>query len=179
MKKNIIGVNYLHSHSQTEKVLGVDPKHVIIDRNDWDEVVNFFRTHSAATEELRKFQSHKPKKIIIEDDLMTSYHDAIQFLTNEINKELPTETTIIIGNSQIMSVLMDSDAFYAIPNSNGDITPIGVNYTIGKYHNSIKNMDVDLIVDPNMSWGDMRLFFMKDGIIFDEIEIVDDGMILI
>lgn len=42
MKRKILGVNYLHSHPRLEKALLLDSEHVIVDREDWEEVVDYF-----------------------------------------------------------------------------------------------------------------------------------------
>lgn len=43
-KKKIIGVNYLHNHPMQEERY-LDKNHVIIDRNEWKEVVDYFRAN--------------------------------------------------------------------------------------------------------------------------------------
>jgi len=45
MKKKIIGHNFLHTHPITEKQLGLDDNHVIVDKNELDEVINFFNDY--------------------------------------------------------------------------------------------------------------------------------------
>jgi len=47
------------------------------------------------------------------------------------------------------------------------------NYEIGKFS------CIDMYVDPNMSWTDMRIIFKKDEEIVKEIEVIDDDMILL
>lgn len=44
-KEKLIGFNYLHRHTVTEKILNVDSEHVIIDRKDWEEVVDYFHNN--------------------------------------------------------------------------------------------------------------------------------------
>lgn len=43
MKKKILGYNFLHTHPFLEKQLGLSlpPDHVIVDRNDLEEVILF------------------------------------------------------------------------------------------------------------------------------------------
>ena len=44
MKKQI-GFNYLHRHPQMEGDNDIDSKHIIVDRKDWEEVVNYFHKY--------------------------------------------------------------------------------------------------------------------------------------
>jgi hypothetical protein len=41
-KSKKVGYNFLHTHAQTEKSLNLDEKHVIVDRDEWEQVVNYF-----------------------------------------------------------------------------------------------------------------------------------------
>lgn len=50
--KNIMGFNYLHNHPIMEKKLNVDNEHVIVDRKDWEDVVDYMYQH---LEETQKF----------------------------------------------------------------------------------------------------------------------------
>jgi len=50
----ILGVNYLHPHPHTEKILGVDANHVIVDKRAWEEVVDYFRRFPVDVEHLGK-----------------------------------------------------------------------------------------------------------------------------
>jgi len=52
--KKQVGFNYLHRHSTTEQQLGVDSEHVIVDRKDWEEVVNYFHDNPEEVEKLEK-----------------------------------------------------------------------------------------------------------------------------
>jgi len=49
--KKIIGYNYLHRHAKMEEMLGIDDEHVIIDKDEWEEIVEIFQNNS----ELNKF----------------------------------------------------------------------------------------------------------------------------
>lgn len=43
MKKNKhVGFNYLHRHPKEEQIKNLDSDHVIVDRKDWEEVVEYF-----------------------------------------------------------------------------------------------------------------------------------------
>lgn len=37
-----VGVNFLHTHQQTERLLNLDEEHVIVDYNDWRQTVDYF-----------------------------------------------------------------------------------------------------------------------------------------
>ena len=50
MKNKIVGVNYLERHTKTEDVLGLNKDHVIVDREDWQEVVRYFMDNPEAVE---------------------------------------------------------------------------------------------------------------------------------
>lgn len=52
--KKVIGFNYLHRHSQTEASLNVDSEHVIVDRKEWEEVVDYFYQYPEEVEKLGK-----------------------------------------------------------------------------------------------------------------------------
>jgi len=45
MKNKIVGYNFLHTHPHTEKSLNLDEKHVIVDRDEWEQIVNYFRNY--------------------------------------------------------------------------------------------------------------------------------------
>ena len=43
MKKyKIVGINYLHEHNETQKKLNLDSEHVIVDKNEWKEICDYF-----------------------------------------------------------------------------------------------------------------------------------------
>lgn len=44
-KPKKVGYNYLHNHREMEKQLNLPNDHVIVDRKDWEEVVNFFNKY--------------------------------------------------------------------------------------------------------------------------------------
>ncbi len=55
IKSNLkTGFNYLHRHPQMEQSLNVDAKHVIVDRKDWEEVVNYFHQYPEKVKGLGK-----------------------------------------------------------------------------------------------------------------------------
>lgn len=49
-----VGYNFLHTHPQTEKSLKLDEKHVIVDRKEWEEVVDYFHQYPEEVEKLGK-----------------------------------------------------------------------------------------------------------------------------
>ena len=52
-KNKIIGVNYLHNHPYMEmSILIGDRSHVIIDRDEWEELLKFFRENKDAAKKL-------------------------------------------------------------------------------------------------------------------------------
>ena len=44
-KAIIMGVNFLHRHLYKEDVLKLEPNHVIVDKQDWEDVLRFFKDH--------------------------------------------------------------------------------------------------------------------------------------
>ncbi|MCK9574553.1 MAG: hypothetical protein WC979_01465 [Candidatus Pacearchaeota archaeon] len=50
-----IGLDYLHTHPSTQRMLSVDDEHVIVDRKDYEEVIRFLRKiqYQNKAEELR------------------------------------------------------------------------------------------------------------------------------
>jgi len=63
-KEKLVGLNYLHRHTQTEKILNVDSEHVIIDRKDWEEVVEYFHNNPDEIKKLtesKSLENIKPK----------------------------------------------------------------------------------------------------------------------
>jgi len=57
MKTKIIGVNYLHNHPTTEISLQLDEEHVIVDRNEWEEVIRFFQNNPALLKNINELSS--------------------------------------------------------------------------------------------------------------------------
>ena len=43
--KRIVGVSFLEEHIQYAQLLGLDKKHVIVDRNEWEDIISFFFNH--------------------------------------------------------------------------------------------------------------------------------------
>ena len=54
MEKKIIGYNFLETHPVTEKELNLDDEHVIVDRRDWEIVMDYFRTNPQILERIGK-----------------------------------------------------------------------------------------------------------------------------
>lgn len=52
--KKIIGQNFLHTHPTTEKMLGVDEEHVIVDKKDFYQILDFFRKNPELLKEVGK-----------------------------------------------------------------------------------------------------------------------------
>lgn len=42
MKKKIVGFNFLHQHPGMQTEMKIDDNHVIVDKKQWEEVVDFF-----------------------------------------------------------------------------------------------------------------------------------------
>jgi len=55
LKGKQIGLDYLHTHPTTQRMLSVDDEHVIVDRKDYEEVIRFLIEiqHQTKAEELR------------------------------------------------------------------------------------------------------------------------------
>ena len=54
LRKKNVGFNYLHRHPQTETSLNADAEHVIIDRKEWEEVIDYFHQYPKEVEKLGK-----------------------------------------------------------------------------------------------------------------------------
>jgi UDP-N-acetylmuramate-alanine ligase len=52
-----VGFNYLHSHPTTERMLNVDSDHVIVDRKEFEEVINYFYQYPNEIKKLGKIKS--------------------------------------------------------------------------------------------------------------------------
>lgn len=52
----IIGVNYLHRHEITEKELGLDKNHVIVDKTDMESIVKFLKKNPDVVKKLNNFR---------------------------------------------------------------------------------------------------------------------------
>jgi len=50
--KKIIGINFLHAHPYKEVSLGLDGEHVIVDKEDWWQVVDYFRSNPEVVNEI-------------------------------------------------------------------------------------------------------------------------------
>lgn len=48
MKQKKIGVNFLHRHIATEMRLGVPKDHVVVDKKDWELVVDYLNSDPTA-----------------------------------------------------------------------------------------------------------------------------------
>ena len=53
-KEKSVGFNYLHRHPQQEKMLNVDGDHVIVDRKEWEQVVEYFHNYPEEINKLGK-----------------------------------------------------------------------------------------------------------------------------
>lgn len=58
-KKNV-GVDYLHRHPKMEQSLNIGTGHIIVDRKEWEEVVDYFRQHPEEVEKLGRPQLNTP-----------------------------------------------------------------------------------------------------------------------
>lgn len=47
-----VGYDFLHTHPQTEKSLKLGEKHVIVDRDEWEQVVNYFMDYPDETKRI-------------------------------------------------------------------------------------------------------------------------------
>ena len=52
MKKKIIGHNFLHRHLGMERSYNVPEGHVIVDEDEWKDVVNFFHNNPEIFQQL-------------------------------------------------------------------------------------------------------------------------------
>jgi len=102
--------------------------------------------------------------------------EAELFLAQEIEKKLPTNTTSIVSNCKIMSVLQDIANFEWEPQKQAISAPC-LTYEIGWFN--FTTGKVKMLVDPCMLWTDTRVIFKKDEEIIKEIEVVDYNEILI
>lgn len=48
----IVGKDFLHPHFLKEKSLNLEPGHIIVDKEDWEKVVSYFKNHPEAVKEL-------------------------------------------------------------------------------------------------------------------------------
>ena len=58
MKKQI-GFNYLHRHPQMEGDNDIDSKHIIVDRKDWEEVVNYFHKYPEQIDKIEELNKER------------------------------------------------------------------------------------------------------------------------
>lgn len=54
MAQKIVGYNFLENHPQTEKELNIDDNHVIVDRVDWELVIDYLQRNPHVLEEIGK-----------------------------------------------------------------------------------------------------------------------------
>ena len=59
--KKLVGFNYLHRHPQMENDNDISANHVIVDRKDWEEVVNYFHIHPEEVVKIKTFNKEKSK----------------------------------------------------------------------------------------------------------------------
>ena len=50
MARKIVGINFLHNHPGTEAVLKDRENHVVVDKSDWKEIIEFFEKNPAVQE---------------------------------------------------------------------------------------------------------------------------------
>ena len=65
MSHRNIGEDFLHRHIATEAKYGLDHHHIIVDKGDWDIVVQFFKDNP----ELMDYIDLGPLKLTIDLDL--------------------------------------------------------------------------------------------------------------
>lgn len=53
-KIKIPGMNFLKNHPKTESLLNVPDGHVIVDRKEWREIIEFFEEHPEMMSEIGK-----------------------------------------------------------------------------------------------------------------------------
>jgi hypothetical protein len=80
-RKRIIGYNFLHTHSCTEKRLGLDEKHVIVDREDYEEVIEILHNDPKIIDDY---------KILLEVTVDTDYSDLVTQNVYITEQELKT-----------------------------------------------------------------------------------------
>lgn len=49
-----IGFNFLENHPEKEKEMNLDPNHVIVDRIDWEIVIDYFKENPHVLEKIGK-----------------------------------------------------------------------------------------------------------------------------
>jgi hypothetical protein len=49
-----VGVNFLHNHPGMENKKNIGCNHVIVDREDWENIVEFFQNNPELVEKLNK-----------------------------------------------------------------------------------------------------------------------------
>jgi phage pi2 protein 07 len=54
IKFKLIGVNYLHSHPHLEKTLNVPDDHIIVDKKEWETVIEYLQSNMEFTSWINK-----------------------------------------------------------------------------------------------------------------------------
>lgn len=62
-KIKLIGFNFLHRHPKTERLLDLPEEHVIVDKKDWTEIIEFFEEYPKLMSEVGK-KELKPLKFL-------------------------------------------------------------------------------------------------------------------
>ena len=62
----IIGVNFLNSHRHMEGAYNIPSDHVIVDRKDWEETINFLRENETLI--------HKSLEIKLDEKIIEEYY---------------------------------------------------------------------------------------------------------
>lgn len=100
-----------------------------------------------------------------------------QFMT-ELKSYITSEVNLLITNGNLASVLQDSTEYksdlneilYNVLNSENEKFKM---YKLGKLDN------LQIMVDPYMRWDDNRIILKYDDLVIEEIEIIDDGNMLL
>ena len=85
--KRIAGVNYLNQHKAVQDRLDVPEKYVLVYRDEWGEVVKFFRSHPELLQEINKPTLTKQEEYIMEE-IINGIKQAYSDLTGEPIKAL-------------------------------------------------------------------------------------------
>lgn len=73
-----IGINYLHNHPHLEKTLNIDEDHVIVDRNEWKQVIDYILSDK---ESLQVINDLEVKKFTKQDLINFAKHCMMDLLS--------------------------------------------------------------------------------------------------
>lgn len=59
METKCIGANFLHSHPMEEKAVNLHKNHVIVDRYDWEIIIDFFSKNPDIMNDLMIYKNSK------------------------------------------------------------------------------------------------------------------------